>query len=79
MYVTKFYVGFKEGTKLHLCVEGRSTKGGWLTLGLSRQADEYLDPQALCQDKSIGPNMPTRVDLVDEGQIPALMKLLSQG
>lgn len=78
MYITKYYVGFKEGTKLHLCVEGRSTKGGWLALGLSRQVEEYVDPYSLCQDKTIGPAMPTRVDLIDEGQIPALVELLKQ-
>ena len=78
MYITKYYVGFKEGAKLHLCVEGRSTKGGWLALGLSRQVEEYVDPYSLCQDKTIGPAMPTRVDLIDEGQIPALVELLKQ-
>ena len=67
-----------KGAKLHLCVECRSTKGGWLALGLSRQVEEYVDPYSLCQDKTIGPAMPTRVDLIDEGQIPALVELLKQ-
>lgn len=78
MYTKKYYVGFRTGKKLHMVVEGRSTKGGWLGIGLARTLDELDDPEGLCTERTFGPGLPTRADITDSGQIPALLKLCAQ-
>ena len=78
VYVKKYYIGFRSGGNLHMVVEGRSTNGGWLGIGLARPVDELADPEGMCADKTFGPGMPTRVDITDAGQIPALLDLCNQ-
>ena len=78
MYVTKYYVGFRTGKCVRACVEGRNTNGGWLAMGLNAKTEDLEDPQGLCQGKSFGPGLPTRVDLTNEGQLPSILALLCQ-
>ncbi len=82
-YVKKYYVGFRsEKRKLHAIVEGRTSKGGWLAIGLAKTVDELDDPLGLCEDKRLqqgfGPGMPTYLPLHNIDDIPAVMALINQ-
>lgn len=78
MYVTKYYVGFRTGKRVRACVEARNTNGGWLALGLNVKSGDLDDPKGLCQGKSFGPGLPTRVDLAKAGQLSDVLDLLAQ-
>lgn len=82
-YVKKYYVGFRSGKrKLHAIVEGRTSKGGWLAIGLAKTVDELDDPLDLCEDKRLqqgfGPGMPTYLSLHSVNDIPSAMALINQ-
>lgn len=82
-YVKKLYIGYRTGgRKLHVSIKGRTSKGGWLALGLSKSVDELDDLLGLCTDKrpqhGFGPGMPTYVLLRDEEDIPSIMALIDQ-
>lgn len=78
MYITKYYVGFRTGSKRRAYIEERNTNGGWLLLGLGKKIEDLDDPKGLCQDKPHGPGSPTRVDLTNAGQLSDVLDLLAQ-
>ena len=82
-YIAKYYVGFRSGKrKLHAVLEGRTSNGGWIAVGLAKSVDELIDPEAMCQDKrtqgGFGPGMPTHVALRSADDIPAVLDLIKQ-
>ena len=43
-YMAKYYVGFRSGKrKLHAVLEGRTSNGGWIAVGLAKSVDELID------------------------------------
>ena len=82
-YIAKYYVGFRSGKrKLHAVLEGRSSKGGWIAVGLTKSVDDLVDPEDMCQDKrsqgGFGPGLPTYVALRKTDDIPAVLDLIKQ-
>lgn len=82
-YIAKYYVGFRSGKrKLHAVLEGRTSKGGWIAVGLPKNVDDLFDPEGICQDKrsqgGFGPGMPTYVALHSPDGLPAVIELIKQ-
>ncbi len=82
-YIAKYYVGFRsDKRKLHAVLEGRTSNGGWIAVGLAKSVDDLMDPEDLCQDKrsqgGFGPGLPTYVALRNTGDIPAVLDLIKQ-
>lgn len=67
---------------MHAVLEGRTSNGGWIAVGLAKSVDELIDPEAMCQDKrtqgGFGPGMPTYVALRSADDIPAVLDLIKQ-
>jgi len=78
MYITKYYVGFRTGRKVRVCVEGRGTNGGWLAIGLSKKVQDLVDPKGLASSRHFGPGLSTRVNLENSGQLADVMALIDQ-
>ena len=82
-YITRYYVGFRSGKRtLHAVLEGRTSKGGWIAVGLAKSMDDLVDPEDMCQDKrsqgGFGPGLPTYVALRNADDIPAVLELIKQ-
>ena len=82
-YIAKYYVGFRSGKrKLHAVLEGRTSNGGWIAVGLAKSVDDLTDPEDMCQDKrtqgGFGPGLPTYVALRNADDIPAVLDLIKQ-
>lgn len=82
-YIAKYYVGFRSGKrKLHAVLEGRTSNGGWIAVGLAKSVDDLTDPEDICQDKrtqgGFGPGLPTYVALRNADDIPAVLDLIKQ-
>lgn len=82
-YIAKCYVGFRSGKrKLHAVLEGRTSNGGWIAVGLAKSVDDLTDPEDICQDKrtqgGFGPGLPTYVALRNADDIPAVLDLIKQ-
>ena len=63
-------------------LEGRSSKGGWIAVGLAKSVDDLVDLEDMCQDKrsqgGFGPGLPTYVALRNADDIPAVLELINQ-
>ena len=76
-------MGFRSGKrKLHAVLQGRTSKGGWIAVGLAKNVDVLVDPEDMCQDKrsqgGFGPGLPTYVALQSADDIPAVLDLINQ-
>ena len=76
-------MGFRsDKRKLHTVLKGRTSKGGWIAVGLAKSVDDLVDPEDMCQDKrpqgGFGPGLPTYVALRSADDIPAVLELIKQ-